>query len=199
MNRRQLLTSALSLLPALALPRGAFAQAGPPSEDDIAKALKPRRKRGPKPPEEIKAAQTIEDLRQIRRKRGLNAQESAMLFQTSQAFPSLDLEVFFAFDSAAIDPEAKPMLDNLGRAIKRDDFAGTTIVVGGHTDAKGTEGYNQSLSEKRAEAIVNHLVSNFGLASDKFLATGYGFRYLKVSGQPLDPKNRRVQITAVPN
>lgn len=197
MNRRILLGSAAAWT-ASALVPGAYAQSAAPSEEDIASALRPRRKRGARPPEEIAAAQQIEDLRQIRRKRGLTSQESRLLYQTAQGFPSLDLEVYFAFDSAEIGAEAVPIVENLGRAIKREDFAGSTIVVGGHTDAKGADSYNQTLSEKRADAVVSYLVAKFGLAHDKFLPAGYGFRFLKVAGQPLDPKNRRVQISAVP-
>lgn len=197
MNRRTLLAAAAMGSACLLVPR-AFAQSAAPSEDEIANALRPRRKRGARTPEEIKAAQQIEDLRAIRRKRGLTSQESRILYQTAQGFPSLDLEIYFAFDSAEIGAEAVPVVENLGKAIKREDFNGSTIVVGGHTDGKGSEAYNQALSDKRADAVVKYLVAKFGLEQDRFLPTGYGFRFLKVAGQPLDPKNRRVQISAVP-
>jgi outer membrane protein OmpA-like peptidoglycan-associated protein len=67
--------------------------------------------------------------------------------------PSIDLDVTFANNSAIIGPEAVPTLVTLGRALGRPELKGATFLIGGHTDAAGSDAYNQSLSERRAEAV----------------------------------------------
>ncbi len=49
-----------------------------------------------------------------------------------------------------------------------------TLEISGHTDNVGDEEYNQELSLKRANAVVNYLVKN-GISSDRFKTKGYGF------------------------
>jgi OOP family OmpA-OmpF porin len=68
------------------------------------------------------------------------------------------------------------------------------IVVSGHTDHKGTAEYNQKLSERRADAVVDYLVTKFSLDRSKLAAVGYGFDKLKNSADPLSGENRRVEI-----
>jgi OOP family OmpA-OmpF porin len=53
-------------------------------------------------------------------------------------------------------------------------FPQTTTVVEGHTDAVGTEAYNQSLSERRAMAVREVLVNEFGIQPGRVDAIGFG-------------------------
>ena len=80
--------------------------------------------------------------------------------------------VNFATDKATLTPHAMGQLD---RAVAL--LTETTSVVGvrveGHTDSRGTEQYNQQLSQKRAEAVVHYLVSN-GINPEKLHAIGMG-------------------------
>jgi outer membrane protein OmpA-like peptidoglycan-associated protein len=108
--------------------------------------------------------------------------------------PSVDLEILFAFDSANILPEGAAKLDKLGRVLSRDEFKGNNIVVAGHTDHKGTADYNQTLSERRAVAVADYLVSKFQLNPDSLMTAGYGFERLKNPSDPLSGENRRVEI-----
>ena len=50
----------------------------------------------------------------------------------------------------------------------------TTTVVEGHTDSVGTDAYNQGLSERRANAVRDVLVNQYGLSADRVNAAGYG-------------------------
>ena len=108
--------------------------------------------------------------------------------------PQLDLEIYFDFNSADVDAKSLPTLNALGEALSRDALRNSTIVIGGHTDRKGTPEYNQSLSDRRAQAVARYLAQTHKIDSGRILATGYGFRKLKLPTQPFAESNRRVQI-----
>ena len=73
-------------------------------------------------------------------------------------------------------------------------LAGSTFLVAGHTDAKGSSEYNLSLSERRAQAIRQFLATGFEVSSSKLIAIGYGMEELKNRRDPYAGENRRVQI-----
>ncbi len=108
--------------------------------------------------------------------------------------PTADLEVYFDFNSAAIAPAALPILKTLGEALSDGRLAGGTFIVGGHTDAKGEADYNQSLSQRRAAAVRDFLITNFAIPPAKLMAIGYGEEQLKAADEPLAGVNRRVQV-----
>ena len=68
------------------------------------------------------------------------------------------------------------------------------FIVGGHTDAKGADDYNQRLSQRRAQAVRDFLVTNFAIEPEKLMAVGYGEEQLKSVDEPLAAVNRRVQV-----
>jgi len=77
----------------------------------------------------------------------------------------------FAFDSDEILPESEPVLADLFDGLSGDPEA--TIVVEGHTSAEGSEAYNQDLSERRAQAVVDDLVER-GIEAGRISAVGKG-------------------------
>lgn len=83
---------------------------------------------------------------------------------------TLDDRVLFDFDKSDVRADASQVLDTLGAALAKVQARG--IEVGGHTDAKGSDDYNQSLSERRAQAVVEALRRR-GVATD-IVARGYG-------------------------
>jgi outer membrane protein OmpA-like peptidoglycan-associated protein len=87
-----------------------------------------------------------------------------------------------------------PVLLALGRALSRDELKGAVFFINGHTDAKGSDPYNQGLSERRAEAVKRLLVEQFGLPAADLIAVGYGRSQLKNAAEPFAGENRRVQI-----
>ena len=70
----------------------------------------------------------------------------------------------------------------------------STFVVAGHTDAAGTDSYNQNLSERRADSIKRYLVEKFDIPAGNLVTVGYGKTKPKDPNAPLDPVNRRVQV-----
>ena len=85
-------------------------------------------------------------------------------------------------------------MDALGKALSNPDLKGSTFVVAGHTDAVGSESYNQELSERRADAIKRYLVDKFGIAGTDLVTVGYGKSKLKDQSAPTAGVNRRVQV-----
>ncbi len=122
------------------------------------------------------------------------APDEAVRRAQRQRAPSIDLEIFFDYKSAEITPRAAQALTPLGRALGDARLAGDSFLIAGHTDAKGGAEYNLALSQKRAEAVRQFLITNFGLDGKKLVATGMGLKHLKNSKDPLAAENRRVQI-----
>jgi len=77
----------------------------------------------------------------------------------------------FGFDSVALTPEARAVLDEQVVALERDSKL--RLVITGHADSIGAEEYNQKLSERRAEAAKGYFVSK-GVAPGRLKAMGYG-------------------------
>jgi len=108
--------------------------------------------------------------------------------------PAIDLEVFFNFDSAEITPEALPILKKLGAALSDEKLKGSVFLVAGHTDAKGSDAYNLSLSDQRAKSVAEFLIENFHIDPKQLVAIGFGEEKLKNRENPLASENRRVQV-----
>lgn len=101
--------------------------------------------------------------------------------------------ITFGFDSAEIRPDSEPVLADLFDGLQAD--AAATIVIEGHTSSEGSDAYNQALSERRAQAVVDDLVRR-GLDASRLRAVGRG------EANPIAPNddesgrslNRRVEI-----
>lgn len=101
-------------------------------------------------------------------------------------------DVFFDFDSSTLKTGAYAEIGRVADVLNR--YPQTTIRVEGHTDAAGSETYNQQLSERRAEAVKSALVQR-GVDSRRIYTVGFG------ESQPIssnDATNRRVNIVIMP-
>lgn len=107
---------------------------------------------------------------------------------------SVNLYVNFAYDSAELTSDARIILDRLGFALVDDRLKDFSFMIEGHTDAKGTDAYNQNLSEQRARAVQRYLIENFHIAESRLVARGFGRTRLLDSSRPEDGVNRRVQV-----
>lgn len=84
---------------------------------------------------------------------------------------TFDSGILFDVDSDQLRAAAETNLDDLARSLK--EYDGTRVLVVGHTDATGSESYNQALSERRASSARIRLLRD-GLAADRVEAVGKG-------------------------
>jgi outer membrane protein OmpA-like peptidoglycan-associated protein len=108
--------------------------------------------------------------------------------------PKIDLDINFDFDSAALTPRTEPQLHSLGKALTSDELAGSVVMLGGHTDGKGSDAYNQNLSERRAEAVKRFLIKTYHIPAANLVSAGYGKEGYKNPSDPLAAENRRVEV-----
>ena len=112
----------------------------------------------------------------------------------------LAADVLFDFDKAEIRSDARNALKQVGEIIR--EKAKGTVRIEGHTDSKGSDAYNQKLSERRANSVRDGLVKNEGLKNVRFATAGFGAKKPAVSNTKSDgsddsegrQKNRRVEI-----
>lgn len=116
---------------------------------------------------------------------------------------TIQAEKLFGFDKYKLNGDALTEMDNVVKTLKEHpEF--DVVVVTGHTDRIGSEQYNQKLSEKRAEAVKNHLVNDHGIDASRIRTVGKGesqplvacdgIKNRKALVECLSP-NRRVVIT----
>ena len=101
--------------------------------------------------------------------------------------------VMFAYDSAELTPAAQQQLRTLTG--KLNDPSVASIKVIGHTDSRGSDAYNQALSERRASSVAEYLISQ-GLAPQKITSQGRGERE-PIADNETDAgraQNRRVEL-----
>lgn len=104
------------------------------------------------------------------------------------------LLITFATNSTELTDDARAMLDVVAKAAQSDDLAGFSFVVEGHADPRGGDELNQRLSQGRAEAVVNYLVSQHGVLPQRLQPQGHGATQLLDPAHPEAPENRRVTI-----
>jgi outer membrane protein OmpA-like peptidoglycan-associated protein len=133
-------------------------------------------------------------INKVRKTRSLSVADREQIASIAKTRPTVDLEINFEYNSASVTPSSQPQLDSLGKALTSAELEGAVFVVGGHTDAKGSDPYNQSLSERRAETVKKFLTENYKIPAENLVSTGYGKGDLKNKADPFAAENRRVQI-----
>lgn len=105
--------------------------------------------------------------------------------------------ITFGFDRSDLQPQFYPVLDNVAATLR--EYNQTIVEIAGHTDSKGTDAYNQALSERRAGSVGNYLMGK-GLVRDRFILVGAGESRPVASNdtEAGRAQNRRVEITLVP-
>lgn len=141
--------------------------------------------------------------RQEAEKRAAQAAADLVKFASVKQEPrgmviTLSGSVLFASAKWALLPAAKLKLNEVATALTREDPT-SKIIVEGHTDSQGGEAFNQDLSEKRAQAVRDHLVTR-GIAADRVTAQGFGeTRNVAENTSPEGrANNRRVEIVVQP-
>ncbi len=105
-------------------------------------------------------------------------------------------DAFFDFNKSVVKPEGKAKLDDLVGKIK--DINLEVIIAVGHTDAVGSDAYNQKLSVSRSEAVKAYLVSK-GIEKNRVYTEGKGEKQPVADNKTAEgrAKNRRVEIEVV--
>jgi outer membrane protein OmpA-like peptidoglycan-associated protein len=123
-----------------------------------------------------------------------NAASPPPVLQALAALPNLTLVIEFDFDSDRIRPQSYPAIARIADALHHPVLLGYRFLVAGHTDGKGSRDYNFELSQRRANAVVEALVTTFRIEPDRLGALGLGEEQLRNPGDPDGAINRRVQI-----
>ena len=105
-----------------------------------------------------------------------------------------DLKIQFGLNSAELTRGAKATLDELGKALQRDDLRTLRFRVAGHTDATGSDKVNEELSRRRAASVVSYLPQSVGIEPGRLEAVGYGEKELMDWKNPNNSVNRRVEV-----
>lgn len=85
--------------------------------------------------------------------------------------PQVVENIFYDFDKATLRPESMEALDEMAQMLRENP--NVTIEMGAHTDRKGSDEYNIALSERRAQSVIDYLVTA-GIAADRLSPKGYG-------------------------
>lgn len=105
--------------------------------------------------------------------------------------------ITFATDSSELNGDFYQVLGSVGKVV--NEYEQTVIEVAGHTDSRGAESYNQSLSERRASSVARYLQSR-EIIPDRIITVGMGeLRPVADNSTPQGQQyNRRVELTLVP-
>ena len=114
---------------------------------------------------------------------------------------ALNADVLFDFDKADLKADAKGTLEKAAAMIREKAAKGAAVRIGGHTDAKGKDAYNASLSLRRADSVKNWLAKD-GVKDVRFSTEGFGAKKPVASNTKPDGSddpagralNRRVEI-----
>lgn len=191
----------LSIVSLGGLSFSATAQTAPTTEQ-LLEALKSKGTRGVSPPASAVETSRAQELAKLlgtlkaKATRGLSVteKERTTLAEAVKDRPQIDLDITFEINSPQISERVRPLVVSLGKALSNADMKNATFIVAGHTDASGSAAYNQVLSEKRAQAVKDFLVSHFAIPESQLVIVGYGSERLKQPKRPYADENRRVQV-----
>jgi outer membrane protein OmpA-like peptidoglycan-associated protein len=102
--------------------------------------------------------------------------------------------IYFDFNSARIRDESEPILQEIADMLSRNpDW---TLSIGGHTDNVGGAAYNLDLSDRRAAAVKQALVTRFKIGPERLQTAGYGLSAPKDTNETPEgrARNRRVEL-----
>ena len=83
-----------------------------------------------------------------------------------------ELQVNFDFDESVIRDEDVPEIEDLAEFLR--EYDGVMLQLEGHTDSVGTQHYNLDLSQRRADAVRDMLIEDFGISPGRITAQGFG-------------------------
>ena len=116
----------------------------------------------------------LKELELIESQRTLTAKDitKGLLTTKTDAKSGVNLYINFEFNNSHLIAQGRVQADQLAAALDDPVFQGRTFTVIGHTDKRGSEEYNQELSERRAEAVKQYMVENYGIDPDRIHVEG---------------------------
>jgi OOP family OmpA-OmpF porin len=166
------------------------AQAALPADEFVA-AL-----RGPVTPVDIQVKEIQEQALERMKKPG-KPQDRAPLVEELEKLPQLALDIQFNSDSPIVRPESYRMLGRLADALYHPYLLDRKFLIAVHIEATGKRLNNLELSQRRASAIRDVLVTTFRVAPQRLVALGLGEEQLQDRARPNAPSNRRVQVILI--
>jgi OOP family OmpA-OmpF porin len=111
--------------------------------------------------------------------------------------PHFNVEVKFNPDSPIIRPESYSTLGRIADALYDPALSPYGFLIVGHTESTGKRDYNLTLSQRRADAIRDVLVTTFKVSAKRIQAIGLGEEQLLDGARPTAPVNQQVQVLTV--
>jgi outer membrane protein OmpA-like peptidoglycan-associated protein len=112
--------------------------------------------------------------------------------------PKINLSIEFEYNSDKPTSAGQKQLIALADALRNPRLGSSRFLVAGHTDAKGSDDYNQTLSERRASAVKDFLARS-GVDDSGLQTVGFGKRRLLDTASPESARNRRVEVVNLLN
>lgn len=154
------------------------------SRDEIVKSLKP-------------AQGLTRSLTRTRKIEIIPGKEADVL--DNKDLPKINLTIEFEYNSDRPTPAGMKQLNALGDALGDPSLQTFRFMLAGHTDARGSDGYNQGLSERRALAVQRYLAGAAQIEASRLSTVGFGRTRLLPNVNPDDPRNRRVEVVNLLN
>ncbi len=120
--------------------------------------------------------------------------------EVRESLPSVEIDTInFGFNESFVAEEEIADLDRIGTILERvlANNPEEVFLIEGHTDAVGSDGYNQKLSLERARAVKSALIDYYAISPDNLSVVGLGERYLKIPTPEPEEENRRVTVRRI--
>ncbi len=110
---------------------------------------------------------------------------------------SASLMITFETESTRLTNDSKNILNNLATALNSDKLSTFKFNIEGHADSRGNADKNLKLSEERASAVRQYLMTQHQISGDRLIPIGKGDAEQLNPGNPAAPENRRVRVVTV--
>lgn len=160
------------------------------STEQIVESLRGVEREATLNPEQLRDAA----LQNIKRNPGENAPKGVPMVNLMENLRQFNVEINFDFDSDRIKPDSFVAMGAIADALHTPYLLHQKFLIVGHTDARGTREYNLGLSQRRADAVREALVTTFRVPPESVQAVGLGEEDLRDPANPDAAVNRRVQL-----